>query len=135
MISTRSLSAICTRWLIRATLMTALVLPLLGGAYLPATFTLRGTILDRRYDTPLPVEGAEVTLVRTGRTVRANEEGVFTFGALALTGPELLTISHPDYTSIQISIGSFPDGAWDLRIMMLPATEMLGIRPAQAFVR
>lgn len=89
---------------------------LLLVAPLPAT--LEGSVRDRRSSVPLV--GAEVTLVVTGRTVVTDGEGRFSFGEIDAQVADTLLVTHADYVAVRLPLGAAGDVAWTLDITIVP---------------
>lgn len=95
----------------------------LPGATGLAPYTLEGTVRDRELRTP--VYGATVSLRPSMRSVTSQDDGGFTFGQAEIEGEAELVISHPDYRTVVLPLGSLGAGAWQLDVHIARAAEDL----------
>jgi len=96
----------------------------------PAAYTLEGRITDRGSGAPL--EGANVALVAARRTVTTDEEGTFAFRGLQIPGADEIVITHAEYRTARVPLGTLPDGEWRLEITLVrEAATVGGARPAE----
>jgi hypothetical protein len=112
----------------------ALVLPLVVGmssAHTARTFTLEGVVTDRLFG--LPLAGAEVTVASARRSVRTDPDGNFSFRQFQMTGPAEIVVTHPDFATARIPLGTLTSGAWRLEITVLRTADVVGgARPDEA---
>ena len=107
----------------------AIVLAFFGiGAVRAPAFTLQGVVADR--ELRVPIGDATVTLVLAARSATTDGNGLFTFGAFEISGSEQIVISHPDYRTVRLPVGSLPQGEWTLGITLV--REASGLPGGQA---
>jgi len=99
-----------------------LVLATVGAAH-PAPYTLEGTIRDRHFQTP--VAGATVSLMPSMRSTTTEDDGSFSFGPLQVVGEAQLVISHPEYRTVTLPLGSLGTDAWHLDVTIVPTAEIV----------
>lgn len=110
--------------------MMVLAPTILGLTPAPSAYTVEGRITDRVSGAPL--EGASVALVAAGRSATTDAEGGFTFRALPIPGTDEMVITHAEYRTARVPLGTLPDGAWWLEITLVrEAGAVGGDRPAE----
>jgi hypothetical protein len=112
--------------------LTGLVLALgvaTAGATPPTPYTLEGSVRDRELRTP--VAGATVSLLPSMRSTTTDDDGSFSFGQFQIVGSGQLVISHPEYRTVTIPLGSLVSDAWHLDVTIIRAAEVLPTASAQ----
>jgi hypothetical protein len=100
-----------------------------AGAANPAPYTLEGTVRDRQLRAP--VAGATVSLLPSMRSTTTEDDGSFSFGPLQIVGEGQLVISHPEYRTVTLPLGSLGTDAWHLDVTIMQAAEALPGAPDQ----
>lgn len=98
------------------------IFPLLAlfgaAAVVPSRGMLEGRLLSQTGDTP--IAGAQASLAVAGLTRITDEDGRFSFGDSDVQGPDTLVLSHRDFDSVRVPLGTSEWDQWNLEIMLRP---------------